>query len=61
MIMKQKERLLEIAKENNGGILSKQVTKLGISRLTIKEMSDSGIYVTKDGYVDEFFLMGQKF
>jgi len=49
--------------------LSKYATALGFSRSSIKELSDSGditqvqrgIYVTKKGYVDDFFLMGQKF
>jgi len=67
--MNQKLRLLKIAEENNGIVLSKQATDLNISRAMIKSLVNSGelnfvqrgIYVTNDGYVDDFFLIGHKF
>ena len=69
IILNKKEELLKIAEKNQGVLLSKYATALGFSRSSIKELSDSGditqvqrgIYVTKEGYVDDFFLMGQKF
>ena len=69
IILNKKEELLKIAEKNQGVLLSKYATALGFSRSSIKELSDSGditqvqrgIYVTKKGYVDDFFLMGQKF
>ncbi|GAA0485821.1 Abortive infection protein AbiEi [Alkalibacterium sp. s-m-22] len=67
--MSQKDKLLKLADENNGILLSKQVTEQGFSRSTIKslvcdgllEPIQRGIYVTKNGYADDFFLLGQKF
>ena len=67
--LNKKEELLKIAKKNHGVLLSKYATALGFSRSSIKELSDSGdiihvqrgVYVTDDGYVDDFFLIGQRF
>jgi len=69
LTLTQKEILIELAKKNNGVLLTKQANELGISRAIIKELVDigvlqsvqSGIYVTKDGYADDFFLIGQKY
>ena len=69
VILNKREELLKIAEKNQGVLLSKYATALGFSRSSIKELSDSGdiiqvqrgVYVTKDGYVDDFFLIGQKF
>ena len=67
--MFQKEEVLKIAEKNNGVLLSNQVSKLGFSRTTIKSLVEEGlitpiqrgIYVTGNCYVDDFFLLNQKF
>ena len=67
--LNKREELLKMAEENQGVLLSKHATTLGFSRSSIKKLSDSGditqvqrgIYVTKEGYVDDFFLIEQKF
>jgi len=67
--MRQKLEILKIAKNNNGIILSKQASDFGFSRATIKSLVDEGllihvqrgVYVTNEGYVDDFFLLGSKF
>jgi len=67
--MSQKLEILKTAKKNNGIILSEQASDFGFSRATIKSLVDEGVltsvqrgvYVTNEGYVDDFFLLGRKF
>lgn len=67
--MNQKEKILEIANNNNGVLLTKQVTAAKIGRWALKELEEEGklisvqrgVYVTEDGYVDDFFLLQQKY
>lgn len=67
--MGQKEKLLEFIDKNKGVLVSKKATELGFSRATIKDLSDKGIihlvqrgvYLTPKGYVDDYFLIQQKF
>jgi len=69
MNLTQKEQLIKFANKNNGVLLSRHATELGISRAVIKELSDEGlitliqhgVYVVEDGYADDFFLTGEKF
>ncbi|MCQ9210586.1 type IV toxin-antitoxin system AbiEi family antitoxin domain-containing protein [Granulicatella seriolae] len=67
--MNQKERVLEIAKQNDGIVLASQLKKANIGRWTLSELEKDGklqlvqrgIYVTEDGYLDDFFLLQQKY
>ena len=67
--MLQKEKLLHLANQNNGVLFTKIATDLGYHRATIQDLVDDGklipvqrgIYVTENGYVDDFFLLGSKF
>lgn len=64
-----KEKILEIARNNKGVVLTSQVTSAGISRVVLRELvSDEklyqiqrGIYVTDEGYVDDFYLLQARF
>lgn len=65
----QKYDILQYANENSGVLLTNQAVEHGFSRATIKELADSGeltfvqrgVYVTDEGYVDDFFLLQQRF
>lgn len=67
--MTNKEKVLEIAKRNNGVVLTKQVTEEKIPRVVLMNMVDEeilfpvqrGIYVTDEGYVDDFYLLQARF
>ena len=67
--MNQKEATLELAMKNSGVLLTKQVSQAGIPRTVLKQLVDSnklsliqrGVYVTKNGFVDDFFLLQQKY
>ena len=43
LTLTQKEILIELAKNNNGVLLTKQANELGISRAIIKELVDIGV------------------
>lgn len=61
--------VLRMAADNNGIILTKQLTEAGIYRSVLKNLEDEGkltkvqhgVYVTEDGYVDDFFLLQHRF
>ena len=61
--------VLKLAEQNNGIVLTSQVSNAGISRYTLGELvSDGkliyiqrGVYITESGYVDDFFLLQQRF
>ena len=67
--MTEKEKIIQLAKKNNGILMTKQVTKAGISRYALRKLVEEGklisvqrgIYVTEMGYVDDFFLLQQRF
>ncbi|MFQ7236108.1 MAG: type IV toxin-antitoxin system AbiEi family antitoxin domain-containing protein [Enterococcus hulanensis] len=67
--MTKKEMVLRMAADNNGIILTKQLTEAGIYRSVLKDLEDEGkltkvqhgVYVTEDGYVDDFFLLQHRF
>lgn len=67
--MTGKDKVLNIAKHNSGVILASQVKELGISTKYLTELVKEkrifhiqrGIYITEDGYVDDFFLIQHKF
>jgi predicted transcriptional regulator of viral defense system len=67
--MNQKELILEIAKQNNGIVLTKQVNKAGIGRWALKAVVEDkklisvqrGVYAIEGSYVDDFFLLQQKY
>ncbi len=68
-MMTNKEKILEIAKKNNGIILTKQVTEAKIPRAVLINMVNEeilfpvqrGIYVTDEGYIDDFYLLQARF
>lgn len=67
--MTKKEMVLRMAADNNGIILTKQLTEVGIYRSVLKDLEDEGkltkvqhgVYVTEDGYADDFFLLQHRF
>lgn len=67
--MNKKDKVLEIAYKNNGILLTKQITDAGIYRSALQELEaegkiirvQHGVYVTSDGYVDDFFLLQHRF
>ncbi|MBJ6746029.1 type IV toxin-antitoxin system AbiEi family antitoxin domain-containing protein [Streptococcus sp. 121] len=67
--MNQKEKILKLAEENNGIVTTKQATALGVGRWVFQELVESemlyqvqrGIYVTEDGFVDDFFLLQERY
>jgi len=67
--MTAKEKIICLAEENNGILMTKQVTAAGISRYALKEVVEEGkltnvqrgVYVMENGYVDDFFLLQHKF
>lgn len=68
-IMTNKEKILNIAKNNNGVLLTSQVTTAKIPRVTLSELVTDGIifpvqrgiYVTDEGFVDDFYLLQTRF
>lgn len=67
--MTNKDKILEIAKKNNGVVLTSQVTEAKIPRAVLINMVNEevlfpvqrGIYVTDEGYVDDFYLLQARF
>jgi len=67
--LKINEEIIKLAEKNNGILLTKQVTNAGYSRSALKILVDEGIlsqvqrgvYITENGYIDDFFLLQQKF
>ena len=67
--MTEKEKVIKLAEENNGLLMTNQVSKAGISRYTLGELVSEnrlsyvqrGIYVTEKGYADDYFLLQQRF
>jgi len=67
--VKQKDEILKLASENKGVVLTKNVTEIGCSRATLAKMVKEGVltqiqrgvYVTDEGYIDDFFLLQQIF
>lgn len=67
--MKNKELIMKIVRENNGTITSKQVSSLGLSRGSLKYLSDQGIlertsrgvYILPEVWEDEIFNLQIRF
>lgn len=67
--MTNKEKVMEIAKRNNGILLTSQITEADIPRETLTRLVNEevifpvqrGIYVTNEGFVDDFYLLQARF
>ena len=67
--MNNKEKILNIANSNDGVVLTKQVTAAKIPRSTLTDLVNvgvlfpvqRGIYVTEDGYIDDFYLLQARY
>ncbi|MGV8957924.1 hypothetical protein [Lactococcus lactis] len=67
--MTNKVKVLEIAKRDNGVVLTRQVTQAKIPRAVLINMVNEeilfpiqrGIYVTEEGYIDDFYLLQARF
>ena len=67
--MTNKEKILEIAKNNKGIILTSQVSEANIPSEPLTRLVKDriifpiqrGIYVTSEGYVDDFYLLQARF
>ncbi len=67
--MDRYNQILKYAKENNEVVLSSDLKKNGISTAFLTDLVrlgrlhrvDRGIYVTSDGYVDDFFITQYKY
>lgn len=67
--MNQKEKILQIAKKHHGVIYTSQVNEAEIGRWALQALEEEGklysvqrgVYVTDEGYVDDFFLLQKKF
>lgn len=67
--MSEREKIMKIISKNSGVLLTRDVTERNISRKIIERLVHEkvliplqrGVYVTKQGYVDEFFLLQEKF
>lgn len=67
--MKYNEKLQALINENNGIILTKQITQAGIPRIYISELEkngalerlDRGVYITKDSFDDEIYRLQAKY
>ncbi|MGX7130874.1 type IV toxin-antitoxin system AbiEi family antitoxin domain-containing protein [Enterococcus songbeiensis] len=67
--MTQVEKVLRFANQNNGIITTKELKKLGVGRWVLQDLErleklfpvQRGIYVTKNGYADDFFLLQQRY
>jgi predicted transcriptional regulator of viral defense system len=66
--MNQLDIVRQMAEDNKGILLTKQVTEAGIPRSVLKELVkrntlfpvQRGVYTTENGYADDFFLIQQK-
>ena len=69
IVLTQKEKVLQLAANNDGVLLTKQVTAAGYTRDTLRALIDDGlllcvqrgVYVTDSGYVDDYFLLQHLF
>ncbi|MEY8737972.1 type IV toxin-antitoxin system AbiEi family antitoxin domain-containing protein [Lactobacillus sp. AN1001] len=67
--MNNKEKILNIANSNDGVVLTKQVTAAKIPRSTLTDLVNAGalfpvqrgIYVTENGYIDDFYLLQARY
>ncbi|KDA46685.1 MULTISPECIES: type IV toxin-antitoxin system AbiEi family antitoxin domain-containing protein [Ligilactobacillus] len=67
--MNNKEKILNIANSNGGVVLTKQVTAAKIPRSTLTDLVNvgilfpvqRGIYVTENGYIDDFYLLQARY
>ena len=67
--MTEKDKVIKLAEEYNGILLTSQVSEAGISRYTLGELVSEnrlsyvqrGVYVTEKGYADDYFLLQQRF
>lgn len=67
--MKETELILQMAQKNNGTVTAAMVTKAGISRGSLKYLTDAGklersgrgVYVLPEVWDDEFFALQSRF
>lgn len=67
--MKQGEKILHFAQQHNGIITTKQAEELGVKRSALQSLKKSGllflvqrgIYITENGYADDFFLLQERY
>ena len=67
--MTHKEEILKLANENHGVLFSEEVSKLKLSKSALHQLVKEealfpvqrGIYVTEDGYVDDYVLVQHRF
>lgn len=67
--MKQTDKVLDFAKQNNGIVTTRQVNELGVGRWTLQALErqgklylvQRGVYVTENGYADDFFLLQERY
>jgi predicted transcriptional regulator of viral defense system len=67
--MNTKQKILQILKENKGILLTSQVDEAGLGRWALKELVNEnelisvqrGVYVSDEGYADDFFLLQKKY
>lgn len=67
--MKQTEKVMRFAQQNNGIITTSQLRELGVGRWVLKTLEkldkiyfvQRGVYVTENGYADDFFLLQERY
>ncbi|WP_022795985.1 type IV toxin-antitoxin system AbiEi family antitoxin domain-containing protein [Bavariicoccus seileri] len=67
--MNKAEKVLNFANQNNGIITTRQVTELGVGRWVLQTLEklekiypvQRGVYVTENGYADDFFLLQERY
>lgn len=67
--MSQAEKVLRFANQNNGIITTRQLNTLGVGRWVLRSLEKSkqlylvqrGVYVTENGYADDFFLLQERY
>lgn len=67
--MTQAEKVLDFAKENMGIVTTRQVDELGVGRWVLQSLVNQGllfkeqrgVYVTENGYAEDFFLLQQRY
>jgi predicted transcriptional regulator of viral defense system len=65
----QSEAILELAHRNGGIVLTSEVKAQGLKRWALQDLVDAkklfpvqrGIYITENGYADDFFLLQQRY
>jgi predicted transcriptional regulator of viral defense system len=63
--MSQAEKVISFANQNNGIVTTRQLSNLGVGRWVLKNLEElkkiypvqRGVYVTENGYADDFFLL----